>query len=93
MRVFKDYATVNEKILEGYTVAEVLTGVNKEDTGVMIKFERTIDNVTIGIDIIYDPEYVDGATEFMISNEYVKYIDYVQPERAKESKENIDVQN
>lgn len=28
-KVFRDYAEVNEKLLEGFTVAEVLTGINE----------------------------------------------------------------
>lgn len=44
-KVFRDYAEVNEKLLEGFTVAEVLTGINAEDSGMMLELERTIDNV------------------------------------------------
>lgn len=71
-RVFRDYAEVNEKLLEGFAVAEVLTGINAEGSGMMLELERQIDNVTIGIDISYDPDYRDGETPFMISEEYVK---------------------
>lgn len=71
-RVFRDYAEVNEKLLEGFTVAEVLTGINAEDSGMMLELERTIDNVTIGVDVVYDPDF--EATAFMVSEEYVKHI-------------------
>ena len=73
-KVFRDYAEVNEKLLDGFTVAEVLTGINAEGSGMMLELERTIDNVTIGIDIFYDPVHRDGETPFMVSEEYVKQI-------------------
>lgn len=73
-KVFRDYAEVNEKLLEGFTVAEVLTGINAEDSGMMLELERTIDNVTIGIDVIYNPDHEENETPFMISEEYVKHI-------------------
>lgn len=56
-RVFRDYAEVNEKLMEGYTVAKVTTSINAEDTGLMMELEKTIDNVTIGIDVIYNPDH------------------------------------
>lgn len=76
MLVFNDYAGVNEKILEGYTIAKIDTGINAEDTGMLIELERVIDNVTLGIIVIYNPncEKELGETEFMVSNEYVKNI-------------------
>lgn len=77
--VFRDYAEVNEKLLEGFTVAEVLTGINAEDSGMMMELERQIDNVTIGIDVVYNPDCEDGETPFMVSEEYVKNI-YEIPE-------------
>ncbi|NBJ94702.1 hypothetical protein [Parablautia muri] len=73
--VFRDYAEVNEKLLEGFTVAEVLTGINEEDSGMMLELERTIDNVTIGVDVIYNPICTEDSTPLMISQEYVKQID------------------
>lgn len=73
-RTFRDYAEVNEKILEGYTVAKVTTGINAEDSGIALELERTIDNVTLGIDIFYDPSPEGGETPFIISEEYVKRI-------------------
>lgn len=72
-KVFRDYAEVNEKMLEGFTVAKVGTGINAEDSGMMIELERVIDNVTIGIDIIYDPTDEEGVP-FRVSEEYVKHI-------------------
>ena len=72
--VFEDYVGVNEKLLEGYTVAKVSTGINAEGSGLMMELERDVDNVTLGIDISYDPCPEDGETELMISNEYVKRI-------------------
>ena len=38
----------------------------------MLELERTIDNVTIGVDVVYDPDF--EATAFMVSEEYVKHI-------------------
>lgn len=29
MKVFRDYAEVNEKVMEGYTVAAITTGINE----------------------------------------------------------------
>ena len=45
-KVFRDYAEVNESMMEGFTVAKVSTGINSEDSGMMLELERTIDNVT-----------------------------------------------
>ena len=36
MKVFKDYAEVNEKIMEGYTVAAVTSGINEGETGMLL---------------------------------------------------------
>ena len=72
--VFRDYAEVNEKLMEGYTVAKVTTSINAEDTGLMMELEKTIDNVTIGIDVIYNPDHEEHETELMVSEEYVKHI-------------------
>ena len=72
--VFEDYAGVNEKILEGYTVAQVSTAINAEGSGLWLELEREVDNVTLGIDISYNPCPEDGETELMISKEYVKRI-------------------
>lgn len=72
-KVFRDYAEVNEKQLEGFTVAEAGTGINAEGSGMVIELERVIDNVTIGIDIIYDPADEEGIP-FRVSEEYVKHI-------------------
>lgn len=72
--VFTDYMAVNEKLLEGFTVAEVLTGITAEGNGMMIKLERTVDNVTLGIDIIYNPICAEDETPLMISQEYVKHV-------------------
>ena len=72
--VFRDYAEVNEKQLEDFTVAKVLTGINAEDSGMMLELERTIDNVTIGIDVTYNPDHEENETPLMISEEYVKRI-------------------
>lgn len=73
-KVFRDYAKIRESMMEGFTVAEALTGINAEGSGVMLGLERTIDNVTIGIDIIYNPICTEDETPFMISEEFVKRI-------------------
>ncbi len=73
-RVFRDYSEVSEIMMEGFTVTEVSTGINAEDSGMMLELERQIDNVTIGIDVIYNPKCEDGETPFMVSEEYIKHI-------------------
>jgi hypothetical protein len=75
--VFKDYAEVNEKILEGYTVTSVSTGINAEATGMWLELSKKVDNVTLGINMCFnpDPDPELNETEFMISEEYVKRIE------------------
>lgn len=73
-KVFRDYAEVREGMMEGFTVAEVLAGINAEDSGMMLELERQIDNVVLGIDVIYNPDHEEDETPFMISDEYVKEI-------------------
>lgn len=82
-KVFRDYAEVNGKLLEGFTVAEVLTGVNAEGSGMLIGLERTIDNVTIGVDVVYNPICTEDETPLMFSQEYVKNIDEIPEEQKK----------
>lgn len=73
-KVFRDYAEVSESMMEGFTVTKVSTGINAEDSGMMLELEKTIDNATIGVDLVYNPNCEDGETPFMISEEYVKHI-------------------
>ncbi len=73
-KVFRDYAEVREDMMEGFTVAKVLAGINAEGSGMMLELERTIDNVVLGIDVIYNPDHEEDETPFMISDEYVKEI-------------------
>lgn len=73
-KAFRDYAEVNENMMEGFAVAEAHTAINGEGTGMVLELERTIDNVTIGIDVIYNPDHEEGETPFMISEEYIKHI-------------------
>lgn len=79
-KVFRDYAEVSESMMEGFLVAKVSIGINAEDSGMMLELERQVDNVTLGIDVFYDPACEDGKTPFMVSEEYVKGIHQV-PER------------
>ena len=72
MKVFRDYAELNEKLLQGFTVAEVLIGINAEGSGVSIELERQVDNLTIGVYFVYDPA---ETAPLVISQEYVKHID------------------
>lgn len=74
-KLFRDYMEVNEKALEGFTVAEVLTGINAEGSGMMIGLERTIDNVVVGVDLVYNPICTDNETPLMLSQEFVKRIE------------------
>lgn len=71
-KTFMDYLQANLNLLEGFTVAKATAGVNHKDTGLILELERKIDNVVIGIDVIYDPEHEDGEAELAISKEYVK---------------------
>lgn len=73
-KVFRDYTEINESVMEGFTVAKVSTGINAEGSGMMLELERQIDNVTIGIDVSYDPLHREGETPFMVSEEYVKCV-------------------
>ncbi len=73
-KVFRDYAEASESMMEGFTVAKVSIGINAEGSGMMLELERQIDNVTIGIDMSYDPDCREGETPFMVSEEYVKHI-------------------
>lgn len=73
-KVFRDYAEVNESMVEGFTVVKAYTAINAEGSGMVLELERQIDNVTIGIDVIYNPDCEEGETPFMISDEYVKHI-------------------
>ena len=61
-------------MMEGFTVTKVSTGINAEGSGMMLELERTIDNVTIGVDVVYNPSCEDGETPFMVSEEYVKHV-------------------
>lgn len=74
-KVFTDYMVANEKAFEGFTSAGVMTGINAEGNGMAIGFERKIDNVVIGIDVIYNPICSEDETPFMVSNELVKRIE------------------
>ena len=69
---FKDYAEVNERILEGYTITNVSTGINAEDSGMLLELSKKI-----GIDVCFNPapDPDINETEFMISEEYVKKIE------------------
>lgn len=70
-KAFGDYAAVEEKLMEGFTVAKVMIGINGMDSGMMIELERKIDNVVIGIDIIYDPDNEEVEIPLTISQKYV----------------------
>lgn len=72
--VFADYYMVEEERLKGYAVANVCFGINAADSGMLIELEREIDNVTLGIDILYDPDHEELEEPCQISQEYVKCI-------------------
>lgn len=46
-KTFKSYAETDVSALEGYTVDEVLSGINEMDTGMMIELSRTIDDAVL----------------------------------------------
>lgn len=71
-KVFRDYAAMDETMLEGYTIVKVITGVDeKAETGVLFYLEREISNATLGVEIMYNPEQEEP---FTISDEYVKLL-------------------
>ena len=74
LKTFRDYEEVKEECLEGFTVARVQTGINAEETGMMFELERKVDNVVLGINVIYNPDHDEDETEMMVSDEYVKRI-------------------
>jgi len=82
-KVFRDYAGLNEEILKGFTVTEVMLGINAEGSGMMLGLERQIDNVTIGIDVIYNPICTEDETPLMVSEEFVKNIYQIPEEPEK----------
>ena len=73
-RVFTDYYMADEERLKGYTVANVAFGINAADSGMLIELEREVDNVVLGIDILYDPDHEELEEPCQISEEYVKHI-------------------
>lgn len=73
-KIFEDYTEISENLLEGFTVAKVSIGINAMASGMMLELERQIDNVTIGIDLIYNPDCEEGETPLMVSNEFIKNI-------------------
>lgn len=73
-RVFTDYYMAEEGRMKGCTVANVGFGINAEDSGMLIELEREVDNVTLGIDILYDPDHEELEEPCQISQEYVKRI-------------------
>lgn len=74
MAVFTDYYMAEEERLKGYTVSNVTFGINAEDSGMLIELEREVDNVVLGIDILYDPDHEELEEPCQISQEYVKRI-------------------
>ena len=73
-RVFTDYYMADEERLKGYTVANVAFGINAADSGMLIELEREVDNVVLGIDILYDPDQEELEEPCQRSLEYVKRI-------------------
>lgn len=73
-KVFKDYAEINSEIMKGFTLVNVKIGINAEETGMHMELERNINNITIGMDIIYNPDHEENETDLMISKEYIKRV-------------------
>ena len=71
-RVFSDYYMTEESSLRGYAVSNVTFGINTADSGMLIELEREVDNVVLGIDIIYDPDSDELEEPCQISQEYEK---------------------
>lgn len=73
VRAFRDYMEKDmDGLLEGYIVSNVITGINSEDTGILISLEREITGGVIGIDVCYDP--TDNEVPLTISDEYIKHV-------------------
>lgn len=72
--VFTDYYMTEEERLKGYTVANVTFGINAADSGMLVELEREVDNVVLGIDILYDPDHEELEEPCQISQEYVKRV-------------------
>ena len=50
---------------------------NRDQCGgnrMLFELERKVDNVVLGIDVVYNPDHDEDETELMISEEYVKRI-------------------
>ena len=73
-RVFTDYYMADGERLKGYTAANIAFGINAADSGMLIELEREVDNVVLGIDILYDPDHEELEEPCQISEEYVKHI-------------------
>lgn len=73
-KVFKDYAEINSEIMKGFTLVNVKIGINAEETGMHMELERNINNIAIGMDIIYNPDHEENETDLMISKEYIKRV-------------------
>ena len=73
-KVFKDYVEINSEIMKGFTLVNVKIGINAEETGMHMELERNINNITIGMDIIYNPDHEENETDLMISKEYIKRV-------------------
>lgn len=73
-KVFTDYYMADEERMKGYTVTNVTFGINAADSGMRIELEREVDNVVLGIDVLYDPDCEELEEKCQISQEYVKKI-------------------
>lgn len=73
-KAFTDYYMADEERIKGYTVANVMFGINAVDSGMLVELEREVDNVVLGIDILYDPDHEELEEPCQISQEYVKCI-------------------
>ncbi len=73
-KVFSDYYMAEEEKLKGFTVADVSFEINAAGSGMLIGLERQIDNVVLGIDILYDPDNEGLGEPCQVSQEYVKKI-------------------
>ena len=69
--MFRDYAELDVKMLEGYTITNVFTGNDARKQGFVMELEKVFDNVTFGIDVVFNPVPEKGDTQFMISQQYV----------------------
>lgn len=68
-KVFKGCFIGDVEELRGWTILEILGGINAEQSGIHVKAIKQIENVTIAREFNYDP--TNHMEECSISDEYI----------------------